>query len=390
MSREFPAISSGQWSLFTAATSAAAIAGPLITGVLLRWVGRRPLTFVYSVCGTFFWLLFLAVKANTFTLGIVVRSLCGLLNGAISALSPLYLVEISPPESTGFFGTLNQLGISFGWVVCYTAAIPLDSDWRALAGIGAAVPALLAVLVWFIPESPALAELKDAHGPGEHASTICAKKWLWWLFVCGMLMLFQQTTGINIVLMYLTSFFGGDDSGSDFSLLASALSSIAQVIACLFGAFLIERIGRRMMWFVSLLGIGVTDLLYAISRINADQSGERWPNWVVIVIIFVFIFCFGLGAGPIPWFFVPERFPTALRATGMAIIATLNWVFAFVLIEIREVVSHALNQWPAFVAFAVLSFGGAVFGLFFVFNPEKAAKKNQLLVPGIFDQMENA
>jgi SP family xylose:H+ symportor-like MFS transporter len=201
-------------------------------------------------------------------------------------------------------------------------------------------------------------------------------------------MLFQQTTGVNIVLMYLTAFFGEDETGGDFSMLASALSSIAQVIAGLFGAFLIERIGRRMMWFISLTGIGIADLLYAISRVRMEDKAP-WPDWAIILIVFMFIFCFGLGAGPIPWFFVPERFPTTLRATGMAIIGTLNWVFAFALIIIREVMHDRINQWPVFITFALLSFGGAVFGLFFVFNPEKAAKKNQTLYPGIFDDLMN-
>jgi MFS family permease len=382
MQADFPSItgSDTRWKYFTVSTSAFAIAGPLISGLFLKCVGRRTLSFVYAVFSMLAWLLFQLTSENHFFVAILARALSGLLTGASSALTPLYLVELSRRESTGFFGTLYQLGIALGWFLCYTIAIPL-SDWRVLAGIAAGICALLAIFVLFIPESPELAE------PDEEQHSLLAPRWLWWLFVSGLLMLFQQTTGVNVVLMSLRHFFEGQGNQTDFQLFASSLSSLAQVVACLLGAFLIEHIGRRIIWVASLTGIGIVDLLYALSR----PGIKAFPDWAVVIIIFVFEFCFGLGAGPVPWFFVPEIFPLNLRSSAMAIIATLNWVFAFFLIELREGIREGdtdkMNTWQWFTAFSITSFGGAVFGHYFVRNPEEGAKKSQVLYPEIYEAM---
>jgi MFS family permease len=368
-----------QW--FTLSTPLAAIAGPAITGISLHWVGRRTLTIVYGVAAAAVWLLFLwEARETQFPVFIVARGLSGLVTGAFSALIPMYLVEISPPQATGFFGTLNQLGIAAGWVVCYTAAIPLG-DHRALAVIGAVFPALLAILVLvFVPADAVREEVDPLMLPDD--DKLLSPRWLWWLFVCTLLMLFQQTTGINVVLMYLTQFFEGPDAQSDdFNLFASSLSSIAQVVSCLFGAFLIAKFGRRFIWMISMVGIGVTDLWYAV---------EGTHNWVGVVVTFVFLLSFGFGAGPIPWFFPAERFPGRLRPTAMAIIATMNWVFAFVIIGLRELVpslaaSGRVTTW-LFSVFTLLSFAGALFGYYFVVNTQAAAKKDAEIVPNIFNE----
>jgi MFS family permease len=198
-------------------------------------------------------------------------------------------------------------------------------------------------------------------------------------------MLFQQTTGVNVVLMSLTQLFEEPGNPNDVQLLTSSLTSLAQVVACLLGAFLIEHIGRRIIWVASMTGIGIADLLYALSR----PPTKALPDWAVVIIIFFFEFSFGLGAGPVPWFFVPEIFPLAVRSSAMAIIATLNWAFAFILIEVRELLADngQMNTWPWFTAFSVTSFGGALFGHYFVRNPDEGAKKRQILYPEIYDAM---
>jgi MFS family permease len=371
MKTEFSGIpdSDVRWTVFTISTSGAAILGPSVTFVLLRFLTRRHLTFAYSVAATLIWLLVLLTSESHFTVGVVMRCLGGVVTGAFSSLIPMYLVEISPDELTSFFGCLNQLGIAVGWVLCYTVALPVRS-WRALTGLGAAIPLLLALLVWLIPAEAG----SEAFFPVSNESNqICSAYSRRWFVVCGLMMFFQQMTGINVVLTYLPRFFADledPESPPDFQLFASSLSSIAQVLACLFSAFLIARTGARIIWVISLMGVGVTDLLYAFS--------PKLREWQVVLVIFLFLLFFGLGAGPIPWFFPAQWFHPSIHPFAMAVIATINWVFAFILVLVREqITQEQIDSMVPFLVFSGMSFVGSVFGIFFVHNTPPSVRVNQ-------------
>jgi MFS family permease len=83
-------------------------------------------------------------------LGLLLRALCGLAIGVYSVIVPLYLVELSPPESTGFFGTLHQLGIAVGFVICSAWAL-VHVGFAALARICASIPALHELTALLMP-----------------------------------------------------------------------------------------------------------------------------------------------------------------------------------------------------------------------------------------------
>jgi MFS family permease len=175
------------------------------------------------------------------------------------------------------------------------------------------------------------------------------------------LMFFQQTTGINVFLTYKVKV--EDEIGS------AAFMQFAHVIACVFGAFFIERIGRRMMWAVSLLICALANALYA-----GIENG-KWKTGFV----FLFLFGYGIGGGPIPWFFVPELLEKEIRAQGAAVIAIVNWAFAFAVICLRMRFREELLKWQAAVVFAVCSFVGALLGVFLVRNTDDQSRRLQVL-----------
>jgi MFS family permease len=367
------------WHWMTSVTSLAAFLGPIFSAYILNRIGRRTLFFVNSVISTVIWLLFFGVTPKSVPFAIVLRALNGICIGIYSALCPLYLVEISPKESTGFFGALNQYGIALGFFFVYIIAYS-KVGWHALAGIGAIFPGLASGLIWFVPESTALAADPQADYPAELRPSLFARTYLWKLFVGSLLMIFQQTTGVTLILMYLVNAKEnhipppGTTCALDKELMFSALASLAQVVACLLGALLIEYVGRRFVLTVSLLAIAVTNAGYAATYLVETAAGED----VRLVLIFVFLLAYGLGAGPVPWFLMPEQFDPPLRAYATSIIACVHWTMAFGFIYLWE----EIGGYPRSTApvFAALSLGGAVFGYFYAPNPQEAARKGQELV----------
>lgn len=134
-------------------TSLTAIAGPYIINVLVTShlpLGRKGTCFIIALAGTAFWLLLLGLSPHRFWLGIVARGLLGLIIDAFSALVPMYVIELAPPDATGFFGTIPQVLVSTGFVVVFLLSQWMN--WPNVAVCGAAVTDACALLVWLVPQ----------------------------------------------------------------------------------------------------------------------------------------------------------------------------------------------------------------------------------------------
>ena len=60
----------------------------------------------------------------------------------------------------------------------------------------------------------------------------------------------------------------------------------------------------------------------------------NWPahpagGWAGVASIFVYMVAFGTSWGPIAWAMPSEVFPMSIRAKGVAVSATVNWLSNF-------------------------------------------------------------
>jgi MFS family permease len=370
-----------------------AIPGAFSAPGVLYFCGRRTATSIYTGAGAVMWLLFYGFQGcpygdcpSSYAYAVAIRALCGFIVGGTSVIIPMYLVEIGPPESTGFFGTLNQIAISFGIVFC--SLVALKESWELMVGIGAGICVFCAGLIWLIPESPAVAEVNPTMIVGADNETILAKKWLWPLVVILLMSFFQQSTGINPLLSVIDKLVGSDDRQSK---VAQIGATVAQVVGNFIGAFLTEYLGRRAVWVISLAGITVAVLVYAALVGSGYLKDDNTSNVAGLVVIFVYLLAFGLGAGPIPWFLAPEVFPVRIRALAQAFMAVSNWIFAWLsmllayIMRQNVVAGEYVKQAAPYIVFAVLSAGGTLFGLFYIKNPEIQAREE--LHKNVFDDL---
>jgi MFS family permease len=308
-----------------------------------------------------------------FYVGFISRALLGITIGGFSSLQPMYIVELAPPDVTGFFGTLPQLAVASGFPVVYLVSEWVN--WKLTSVVGAVICGALALLVWLVPESPAVAQettitLKAA----EPEESVLSATYLCPLAVCICFMFFQQFSGINAILTNLTELYR--NAHVDLSAgYASAITAIAQVIATLTAGFAIEKLGRRPVWVVSFVLVTLTDVLFGLA--NWPGVGEKFGHWAPIILIFFNLLGFGLGAGPIPWFIASEMFPSSVRAAAVSVASTSNWVIAFAVIQGFPPTRDAIGIHGAMIVFAVASLVAAVFGLFFVKDPEAIEERLQ-------------
>ncbi|CAK7206471.1 Bifunctional purine biosynthesis protein PurH [Sporothrix eucalyptigena] len=92
------------------------------------------------------------------------RVLNGLSAGASTVIVPLYISEIAPVQSRGFFGAFTQITVNIGILFTQTLGYFLSHDgaWRYILFTGVFLAAAQFIGSFFVPESPAWLVAQDS------------------------------------------------------------------------------------------------------------------------------------------------------------------------------------------------------------------------------------
>src|SRR5690606_6801252 len=97
-----------------------------------------------------------AISPDTFIL-VLSRVVIGVAIGVASAVAPVYISEVAPPDIRGRLVTFFQLAVTVGILVAYLVGLAFadaNEGWRWMLGLGA-VPALALVIgIIRLPSSP--------------------------------------------------------------------------------------------------------------------------------------------------------------------------------------------------------------------------------------------
>lgn len=112
------------------------------------------------------------------------------------------------------------------------------------------------------------------------------------------LVIIPQFSGCYILLTYTTKFF--QDAGSNFSPLESSiLINIVQLMANIVTMFLIERLGRKILFVTSSIGASFGMFILAIH--NLYQYDMTGTEWVTIYGLSFTIFIASIGLLSVPY-----------------------------------------------------------------------------------------
>ncbi|KAJ7563694.1 hypothetical protein O6H91_03G121700 [Diphasiastrum complanatum] len=133
------------------------LVGTIVAGLLADTVGRKKSIFVAAII----------VIAGCVIMGLAPsfwallfgRIITGIGYGFSFMVVPLYIAEVSPPETRGRFLSFPELFINSGILLGYIssfclAKLPVFISWRLMVGLGALPAIVLALGISIIPESP--------------------------------------------------------------------------------------------------------------------------------------------------------------------------------------------------------------------------------------------
>ncbi|MBL8577575.1 MAG: sugar porter family MFS transporter [Mesorhizobium sp.] len=365
-----------------------ALVGSLGGGWLADHYGRRR---AVLIAGALFVVgALLQATAPDVTLLVFGRLVVGFGVGVAAVAAPLYGSELAPAAHRGRFVAAYQLAITIGIFLAYlvNAGLAADGDWRWMLGISL-VPGVLLVLVGSLGvESPRwlvkMGRRDEARAvlgkvwPGEdntarltaieHTLDEEAGKASWrevfdpaWrkpLVIALGLAIFQQITGINAIIYYANQIF----AAAGFSTAAQQTTATTwavggvNVAATFIAIAFIDKLGRRPLLLVGLVGMGLALLVVGLAFLSIDGEpagqGPTTAGIVTLIALVVFIVSFAFSLGPVVWTVINEIFPGKVRGRAVAVATAVNWGSAFLVSQFFLTLIEAIGKSTTFWLFA--------------------------------------
>ena len=85
--------------------------------IFTRFIGVKKTICVFNILNCILWFLYFLLTPDKLVIGIVLRSIQGLITGGIACLTPIQMTNMSPDETVGMLGCMNQFGIVLGMVI---------------------------------------------------------------------------------------------------------------------------------------------------------------------------------------------------------------------------------------------------------------------------------
>lgn len=120
------------------------------------------------------------------------------------------------------------------------------------------------------------------------------------------LVFLPQFCGCYILLSYTTAFFA--EAGSSLTpIQSSILICIVQLSANFLTMFLVDRLGRKILFTFSGFGTGFGMFILALHRLYKDELPES--NWVPMYGLSITIFIASIGLIPVPFIITIDILP---------------------------------------------------------------------------------
>ena len=250
------------------------LVGAMVAGALADRYGRKPLLttaavlFTLSAVGTGVF--------NDFSLFNIARFIGGVGIGVASALSPMYIAEVSPTAIRGRMVSLNQMTIVLGILGAQIVNMLLARDtsvaenmawnvawgWRWMFWAETVPAALFLVMSFMIPESPVYLKMKAATmsqrvGKEAGLKELLQSKYGKVLLLGLVIAVFQQWCGTNVIFNYAQEIFTGAGYDVDGMFIDIVITGIANVAFTFVALYTIEKWGRRTLMLIGAGGLGL-------------------------------------------------------------------------------------------------------------------------------------
>lgn len=356
------------------------VIGSLAVGKPGDVFGRRLMLFI---CGVFYFISAVGCAfAESWPVLLFSRFLGGLGIGAASVMAPMYIAEISPPRFRGRLVAVAQFNIVIGILAAFFSNYLFvgigANNWRWMFGIEALPALCFFLLLFLVPKSPrwlvkknktdlALSVLKKvgAENPqGElkdiinslteesgHGSTkLFQKKYSFAIASAVLLAVFNQLSGINVIMYYAPMIFEKAGATTNASMLQAVAVGITNLLFTIIAMFFIDRFGRKTLLLIGAVGM----CLSLTGAATHYYYPDLFNGTGILIFIISFIAFFAFSQGAVIWVFLAEIFPNRIRAKGQALGSFTHWIMNAIIGWVFPVTLARFGGGNVFMFFGVM------------------------------------
>lgn len=409
----------------TAAMAGGSFLGSVFTGILTDKLGRRPVIQIAS----FFWIVGCVIQTSAQNVPqlIVGRVIAGFGIGFASSSVPIFISELSPKKIRGRLGAVFQWAITWGIMIMFyigygCSFISGVASFRTAWGIMLVPGFILFCGTLILDESPRwlakegrwdeaihIISMVQAKGDVNHPDVtleieeiresieiarsnanltildLFKKNNLNRTLVGLWAQIWQQLTGMNVMMYYIVYMFKMAGFTGDTALVSSSIQYVINVVMTVPALLWLDKWGRRktlmigsslmFVWLLItsvLLGIYSSPLPDApkdeLIRITVKNSKA---SKAIISMSYLFVASFAPTWGPTTWVYCSELFPTPQRGLANGLCAAANWIFNFALAMFVPTAFKNIT-WKTYIIFAVFCIAMTIH-VYFLF-PETKGK----------------
>lgn len=390
------------WAMSSAL--AGCVFGALISGWCADRFGRKlPLIISAILFSASAWGTAVATHFDWF---VFYRIVGGVGIGLASALSPMYIAEVSPAEKRGKFVAINQLTIVIGvlaaQLVNLMIAEPVASSatmqdivqswngqvgWRWMFG-AELIPAVLFLLLMFlVPDSPrwlakagkqdkaerilrrigsaeyareTMADIRETLGVNTQKVAVSEllNPRVRPIIVIGIVLaVFQQWCGINVIFNYAQEIFASAGFDINSTLKSIVATGLINLIFTIIALPLVDKLGRRKLMLLGAAGLTIIYVLIA----GAYALGIM--GLPVLLLVLAAIAIYALTLAPVTWVLLSEIFPNRVRGMAMSVGTLALWIACFLLTYTFPLLNANLGASGSFLLYGIICALGFVFVL---------------------------
>ena len=340
-----------------------------------------------------------ANKSFAFNFLVIFRVLGGIGVGITSVVAPIYISELTRPESRGKFVSIYQLSITLGillaflvdWIVLNRAGTSagvivneatgfwdwlfVHEIWRGMFGTEIPIAVLFLTLLFFSPKSPRwlvaqgrkneafrimtrisgkeqaakqIAEINDMVETDPGGFKELFKPFLHTPLLIGILLpMFSHLSGIAAIMYFAPNILNESLQSVENSFLGAVLVGVVNSVFTFVAIMNIEKFGRR-----KLLLVGVSGALLSLAGVGVLFAvGSK----LVIIPLLFYVASFAFSFGPVVWVIISEIFPTRIRGLAVSIGSFSLMVTGFFITLTNPVFIKIIEPSGTFFLYAILT-----------------------------------
>jgi MFS family permease len=184
---------------------------------------------------------------------------------------------------------------------------------------------------------------------GGGTTKLFQKKYRFVIMCAVLLAMFNQLSGINVIMYYAPLIFEKTGLATDAAMLNMVAIGVTNLVMTIVAMFFIDRLGRK-----TLLLIGAVGMFFSLSGAAMNFYGNVSGGIGVLICIVGFIAFFAFSQGAVIWVFLSEIFPNKVRARGQALGSFTHWIMNAIIAWTFPTVLTRLGGGNAFMFFALI------------------------------------